>query len=334
MSIVALFNNKGGVGKTTVAYHLAHMMARIGCPTLAVDLDPQANLTASFLTDDELEFIWENRNPLRTVFHSIEPIKEGIGDMEPPEPLPVDTGLHVICGDLRLSLFEDKLSDAWPRCYEGDNSALRASTAFYRMIRVCAEQVGAAVVIVDVGPNLGAINRVALLAADYLVFPLEADMFSLQGLRNLGPTVNNWRENWRTILSKYQVPPIETPPGAMKPLGYVVLQHAVRLDRPVKSYERWFRRIPEEYRQSVLNQGEDMPPLEAPDPDPYCLATLRHYRSLIPMAHDARKPVFDLKPADGAIGGHAKLVETARKEFQDLASAIAQGVGAVCETFD
>ena len=62
-------------------------------------------------------------------------------------------------------------------------------------------------------------------------------------------------------------------------------------------------------------------------PRPLCLATLRHYRSLVPMAHDARKPVFDLTPADGALGGHAKLVETARQEFESLARSIVQRIG-------
>jgi chromosome partitioning protein len=55
-----LFNNKGGVGKTTLAYHLSHMLARIGYRTLAVDLDPQANLTSAFFEEDLLELIWNN----------------------------------------------------------------------------------------------------------------------------------------------------------------------------------------------------------------------------------------------------------------------------------
>ena len=48
MITIALFNNKGGVGKTTLAYHLAHMFRRLDYSVLAVDLDPQANLTSAF----------------------------------------------------------------------------------------------------------------------------------------------------------------------------------------------------------------------------------------------------------------------------------------------
>ena len=49
MKTLAFFNNKGGVGKTSLVYHLAWMFADHGIPVLAADLDPQANLTAMFL---------------------------------------------------------------------------------------------------------------------------------------------------------------------------------------------------------------------------------------------------------------------------------------------
>ena len=58
MKTIAFFNNKGGVGKTSMVYHLAWMYARLGVNVLAADLDPQANLTSMFLDDEELEPLW------------------------------------------------------------------------------------------------------------------------------------------------------------------------------------------------------------------------------------------------------------------------------------
>lgn len=112
----------------------------------------------------------------------------------------------------------------------------------------------------------------------------------------------------------------------MKPSGYVVLQHAVRLDRPVIAYSRWMQRIPQEYRKSILERAE---PLEGvtTDSDPNCLKTLKHYRSLMPLAQEARKPIFSLKPADGAIGGHVRAVQGCYNDFRDLAKRIAARVG-------
>jgi hypothetical protein len=108
----------------------------------------------------------------------------------------------------------------------------------------------------------------------------------------------------------------------MQPVGYVVLQHAIRMDRPVKAYDRWIARIPSEYRNYVLDEHNDtaMSVLD----DPYCLALLKHYRSLMPLAQEAHKPMFYLKPADGAIGAHVQAVQGAYLDFQKLAHEIAK----------
>ncbi|HEY7199188.1 MAG TPA: ParA family protein [Candidatus Dormibacteraeota bacterium] len=315
---IAFFNNKGGVGKTTLAYHLAHMVSRLGHRVLAVDLDPQANLTSAFFDEERMELIWEGGED-GTVFGAVEPILKGLGDIRVPEPAEVADNLWVLPGDLSLSRFEDRLSDSWPRGYEGDEAAIRVTTAFHRMSRVAASSVAADVVLLDVGPNLGAINRSALLAADWVVIPLAADLFSLQGLRNLGPTLRTWRANWQQNTFPRVPVGVDAPEGTMRPAGYVVLQHAVRLDRPVQAYDRWLRRIPAEFRQSVLADDEAPP---AADEDPYRLASLRNYRSLMPLAQDARKPMFDLRAADGALGSTGRYVETCEREFRKLARTV------------
>lgn len=320
---IALFSNKGGVGKTTLTYHLAHMTARLGWRVLAVDLDPQANLTSAFFDEDRLEEFWEPTSK-GTISSSVSPLIRHLGDVQIPKAQPAAERLWVIPGDLGLSTFEDSLSDAWPGSIVGDEGAIRVITAFHRLIQSCARQTNADVVFLDVGPNLGAINRSALLASDDLVVPLTADLFSLQGLRNLGPTLHRWRQAWQqTILPK--VPPdIDAPRGTMQPIGYVVLQHAVRLDRPVKAYDRWLRRIPTEFHEWVL---EDPDVAIDNATDPYQLASVRNYRSLMPLAEDARKPMFDLRAGDGALGSTGRLVQTCYREFRDLAERVMNAAG-------
>ena len=319
MTTVALFNNKGGVGKTTLAFHLAHMMARLGRRVVAADLDPQANLTSAFFDETQLELFWEPSSH-GTILNAVEPILRGLGDIQIPQIREAADRLWVLPGDLGLSRFEDRLSSAWPQGYDGDEAALRTTTAFHRVLHAAGDEVEAELVLIDVGPNLGAINRAALLAADYILIPLAADLFSLQGLRNLGPTLRSWRTSWHENVLKEHAPPgLDMPAGSMRPIGYVVLQHAVRLDRPVKAYDRWLRRIPTEFRRSVLGDAHPEP---AADPDPYRLATLRNYRSLMPLAQDVRKPMFDLRAADGALGSTARLVRTCFLEFEALAVAV------------
>ncbi len=330
--VIAFFNNKGGVGKTSLVYHLSWMYTELGLRIVAADLDPQANLTAAFLNEDRLEQLWPSGEHPDTIFGCIQPLMSGSGDIGKPHLEQVEYGtqqlslfgsqLALLAGDLLLSSFEDDLSDAWPRCYDRNERSFRVISAFWRIIQQAATDHKADVILIDLGPNLGAINRAALIAADFVAVPLSPDLFSLQGLRNLGPTLRKWRGEWEDRLKRNTISNIPLPQGKMQPIGYIVLQHAVRMDRPVKAYDRWIARIPEEYREYVLQETTSGSP--AVINDPYCLALLKHYRSLMPLAQEAQKPMFYLKPADGAIGAHTQAVQGAFLDFRNLALAIAK----------
>ena len=323
MRTIAFFNNKGGVGKTSLVYHLAWMFADRGIKTLAVDLDPQANLTSMFLDEERLEALWPDAEHTDTVYGAIRPILRGLGDIAVPHIEKITDKLGLIPGDLGLSRFEDKLSAAWPNCQLGDESAFRTMTAFHRLVQHGADD-GAELVLIDVGPNLGAINRSALIASDQVCLPLAPDLFSLQGLKNLGPTLNEWREVWTDLLKKAPAD-VPMPKGVMQPIGYIVMQHGIRDSRPVKAYQRWLDRIPQTYRESVLT--EDATSNISVADDPYMLALLKHYRSLMPMAMEANKPIFFLKSADGAIGSHQEAVASCYSDFKKLAGKIAANAG-------
>lgn len=322
MKTIAFFNNKGGVGKTSLVYHLAWMYAELGVQVIAADLDPQANLTSMFLAEDRLEELWSEDGRRETVYGALRPLLQGTGDVMEPHVERISDRIGLLVGDLSLSESEDELNSQWPRAMDRDPRAFRVISAFWRIIEAAARKAGAALVLIDVGPNLGAINRAALIAAEHVVIPLAPDLYSLQGLRNLGPRLRRWRQEWGERRARNPVPEISTPGGAMHAAGYVVLQHAVRLDRPVRAYDRWIQRIPEEYRVSVLNLPFDDRNISVEN-DPDCLATLKHYRSLMPLAQEARKPMFFLRAADGAIGGHAKAVQDCYRDFALLARKVA-----------
>jgi len=320
--IIAFFNNKGGVGKTSLVYHLSWMYADIGRRVLAADLDPQANLTAAFLEEERLEELWDDEDHARTIYGSIDPLLRGVGDIaEKPYAEEASEKIHLLVGDLALSRFEDELSQQWPLCLDGKERAFRVISAFWRIIQRVADDTDAEIVLMDLGPNLGAINRSALIAADYLAVPLVPDLFSLQGLKNLGPTIRRWRGEWRDRLDRNPVKDLALPKGRIEPIGYVVMQHAEKLGRPVMAYERWAKRIPTTYSEEVLGiqQQKDMG-----IDDPNRIGLIRHYRSLIPMAQEARKPIFHLTPADGAIGSHIKGVLEAKKNFKQVSMEIAR----------
>jgi len=330
--ILTFFNNKGGVGKTSLLYHLAWMFSDLGKRVIAVDLDPQSNLTAAFLDDDAIEALWEDSAVGSTMYRAVKPLT-GVADIVPAELQKIADGLFLIPGDVALSGYEDTLAEQWPNSM-GDNNLyrpMRILSSFWQVMQLSAASKQADIILVDIGPNLGAINRSVLIATDYVLIPLGADLFSLQGLRNLGPTLRSWNrawskrlDNWNNSHEKQDNPNFRLPDGKMRIVGYLTQQHGVRLDRPVKAYDKWINRIPQEYRKWVLDQ-EPGTSILAED-DPYRLATIKHYRGLAPMGQEARKPIFKLLSADGAIGSHAASVRDAEDDFRKLAQTIAQKI--------
>ncbi|MEZ4629467.1 MAG: AAA family ATPase [Deinococcales bacterium] len=337
---LAFFNNKGGVGKTTLVYHLAWMFAELGHRIIMADLDPQANLSSLALPEESLYDLISSEKS--TILQAIRPLIKGIGDID-QAPLKSllnehelygslfndEPQLYLIPGHLELSAYEDRLSDSWTKCLNRDESAFRHVSAFYRIIQQVAQDYRANICLIDVGPNLGAINRCALIAADAVIIPVAADLFSVIGMRNLGIRLKEWREQWQQRYHHRPADPsLNLPKQAMAPLGYIVSQHGIKEKRPVKSYLNWANEFPKTYREFVDPQLEGAIPASVEE-DSACLGLLKHYHSLAPMAMEAHKPIFLLKPADGAIGAHYQAVERAYRDFKDLAEKLLQVSGIV-----
>ncbi|WP_154855260.1 ParA family protein [Cyclobacterium xiamenense] len=319
MRKITFFNNKGGVGKTTTVYHVAWMLSEMGIKTIAVDLDPQSNLTSMFLTGERLEEIYENALPV-TVLDAINPIVNG----DPAVPVhleEINDYLRLIPGNLALSTFEDTLSDAWLKCLNSEIYSFRITSIFKTILDEAANRFGADVILIDVGPNLGAINRAVTISSDYIVMPVASDLFSIQGIKNLGTTLNAWKRQWgqRKELKPTNLT-VAIPENGMLPAGYIVMQYSAKESKPVKSYLKWANRIPKVYSEFVTSiHVMDTLSIEE---DSNCIGLLKHFRSLAPMSMEAHKPIFLLKPADGAIGAHVYAVKFSYTEFESLTNNI------------
>jgi chromosome partitioning protein len=340
LTTIAFFNNKGGVGKTSLVYHLAWMFSELGVRVIAADLDPQANLSSVMLKGERLEALLEGppiEGRARTIREAIGPLIEHEGDILAPHVEQVSarggecsSEIGLLCGDLRLHDFEDMLSSAWSECLDDKQTNARRGfqvmSSFYRLITAAAAGHGAELALIDVGPNLGPINRAALVASDFVVIPLAPDLFSLRGLENVGGTLSAWSEGWRSRLANARRAKVKLPEpmpgGTMRALGYVVLQGLAHSGRQPIAQRRYLDRIPGVYREAVLKR----PPSERPPAeDPNRLGIVKHYHSLIQLAQEARAPMFLLKPADGAIGAYSKNVIHAAETFDALARRIAAG---------
>lgn len=318
MKSIIFFNNKGGVGKTTTVYHVAWMLSNLGIKTIAIDLDPQSNLTSMFLSPERLEKVYESNLPL-TVLDSINPVVSG----DPYQPVHIEKineNLGLILGNLSLSIFEDKLSAAWLETLGGDSYSFKLTSIFNTIFKDATSQFNAEYLLIDVGPNLGAINRAVSISSDFIIMPVASDLFSLQGIKNLGQTLNKWKINWNDRLArKPDNVSFEIPTNLSKPIGYIVMQYSAKESRPVKSYLRWANKIPSVFSEYVLNSHTNVNSVED---DVNCIALLKHYRSLAPMSMESNKPIFLLKPADGAIGAHVYAVQKSYDDFEIMTKSI------------
>jgi chromosome partitioning protein len=145
--------------------------------------------------------------------------------------------LGLVPGDLLLSGAEQELSFAWASSLDRQLRAFRVTAAFATVAQRAAKQADAEIVLVDVGPNLGAINRAAMVASDHVVVPLRPDLYSLQGLRNLGPTLDDWRQGWSDRIQRApDRADLELPGGEMRRGGCLRNTGDLSLERPALRY--------------------------------------------------------------------------------------------------
>lgn len=225
MKILSIFNNKGGVGKTTLTYHLAHALAECGKKTLMIDLDPQCNLTIYSLTEEKIAEVWIPEDPyvedfktaresssetefrkisqdVRSVHFSLKPIEDGTEELKNfPPPASLKSNLDIVPGRLTLHMFEAKVAERFSSVYSGDPLSIRTATSVRSMAETYTKMYGYDVVILDTSPSLGALNRNILSQADAFLIPGNPDLFSLYGIRNIGSALALWKRQYESIFT-------------------------------------------------------------------------------------------------------------------------------------
>jgi len=333
---VAFFNNKGGVGKTTLACNFAAWEAQRGSSVLIVDLDPQCNSTQLVLTDDQWEEVYEDRpkSEQKTVMRLLRRFRAGESTLDLGAH---DNSVHsdrfavdVLPGHPSLSIFEDLLSESWAELRSGKPAGARRSIWLRTL---CESYEGTYdLVIVDVSPSLGAINRSVLVGSDAFVTPMAPDLFSLYALDNITEWFERWlgeyyhgrgeaQEQLKTI--DYDVTLPEPLPIQSGFLGYTIQQYVSRSSggeiRQTEAYEQHRREIPD--RAEALNKLSGLPGAIE-------LGTIPNMFSMIPLAQGCHAPLSALRKEDGLRGAQlsqqARYVEQLDKVFTKLSKRIAK----------
>lgn len=329
MQTIAFFNHKGGVGKTTMLFNTAIEMGRLGKKVLMVDFDAQANLTAIALDDERLDRLYEQGADALTVAHAFAPLVAGSGDVYPPEAQEVREGaVWLAAGDIRLSDFEAILPSAWTEALAGNERGFRVTSAPHRLIQGLGEAVDADYVFVDLGPNVGALNRAVLLASDYLIVPLASDLFSLRALPSVGGSLDTWIKQWATAQTVMPHIPFVIPAGRPKVLGYVSQQFNIYRGEATMAFSRWIERMPEALDEGLLGPLRNHPDGRGETlADPaasqgHALAELKNFHSLVPHAQTLRQAIFELRTDDVVRGAQVTRARQSEEQFKELCERI------------
>lgn len=321
------FNNKGGVGKTTLVANLgAELSINFSAKVLIVDADPQCNLTQYVLSDEETKDLYGQENP-DSIYTVIRPLSFGKGyESDLPIRHVENFGFDIIVGDPRLALQEDLLAGDWRDAKGGGMRGIRTTFVFAELIKK-ARELNYDFVFFDMGPSLGAINRAVLLAMEFFVVPMSIDVFSLWAIKNIGSTVSIWKKELDTGIRLSEEPSELSqlsPQGKLKFLGYVTQQHKersgydtiqlenteeeIKSKRRVKAYEDIGEVFPSKITEhlSKLYASKDMNPH---------LGDIRHLGSLAPKSQSQHVPMISVS----GTGNYTRLRKSARELYRDIA---------------
>ncbi len=335
---LCFFNNKGGVGKTTLACNVASYVAETeNLKVLLIDADPQCNATQLVLpneTTEELYMSETGSSAMDTLKQVLLPLLRGDASLGTSHkiagPETNKFSISMLPGHPDVALLEDRLSTNWTQFMGQDLGGARVSNWNTQLLSRLRSEYD--LIIYDVGPSLGALNRSILIGVDYFMAPMGCDIFSLIGIKNIA----NWIEQWRqyydqaysqvksrhtTTLSDYTDQVRGSSDVMARFVGYTVQQYITKTIRDEKratgAYEAILAQIPGEIAKSL---GPFIaPPLKI---DEVRLGDVPHMFSLVPLAQTAHTPIHKLSGGDGLSGGQYQQQRQYREFIGALSASL------------
>jgi cellulose biosynthesis protein BcsQ len=317
---LAIFNHKGGVGKTTLTVNIAAALAALGKRILLVDSDPQGNLTSYLVEESVVDDLLDNADSDQggTIWSALKPVAEATGELRLINPLERSTNTFLLPGDVRLSEFEQELGPMWNECFQRKPRGFRGTTALSRLVNQIAAQNQIDFIFYDAGPNIGPLNRVILLDSDYFIVPAACDLFSLRALKTLGHTLLGWISDWQTIL-ELAPEDMYILPGTPRFLGYIPQRFRTYTDRPASDYSKYLPRIEKSIGSDIVAVLKRADPSLVPESATGNeIGQVKDFGSLAVASQNQGVPIKDVK------AGTRKQRAEAAAVFQEIAQRIVE----------
>jgi len=320
-------NNKGGVGKTTLAFNCAMSFAKQGYKTVLVDLDPQCNLSRLAMGDNKFE---------KTLFSSVEKdiytvlkgVIEGGSDINLDVPfIPVSNSegnLSLMKGSVNLSLYENILVAAYGQAAAGQQLGYFQTSAIDRFLREKGLNNEIDIFVIDTSPSLSLLNQIIFLGSDYFVVPMMPDAFSVQRIENLGSMFEKWKQNWK-ITGKALSGNTESKfvlSGDGLFIGYIVNSYNVYSKQPIKDHRRWIEEIPKKVQHFLSEKHGRNGLVEKSWKN--SLAEIQDYGRIPAKCQELGVAIFDLDPncIEEIHIGTKENIEKSKEEFKNLSENI------------
>ena len=292
---LVFFNNKWGVGKTTIAYNTAVKFAEKWYKTVLVDLDAQCNLSRLALGEnfDKTLFSWDESN----IFGILKGIVQWWADVRHDiKPIQLQENLSIVSWSLNLSKYENLLISAYGQAASGETIWYFQTSAVNRYLSKLWLDDNVDIFIIDISPNLGLLNRIVLLWADYFITPLMPDAFSLQWIENLWSTYDEWKKNWKNTWRALagETPSSHVLDGEWLFVGYIVNSYNQYNKKPISSHEKWIKKIPQDIKKHISEKHCKNWLVEKSWKE--ALVHIKDYWELASDSHNSSKAIFNLEP--------------------------------------
>ena len=359
--LISLFNHKGGVSKTTTTFNLGWTFAKQGLKTLIVDADPQCNLTAYVLglqKKEEIDSFYKNVDN-DNIYARVSDII--LGNNVIPHPVKpcktLNDKLLMVAGHLSMSDLDISLATGitsgkflpFTRQFIG---------VFQKIVRQTAEHNNCEVILVDMSPNAGAMNRCILMSSDYFLIPTSPDFFSYQAIQSLGAMLPKWNEDFKEFRAQSVTNALPgKPPRMLGIISQKYRPYTRRLPREnllelfknndekkkqgiARSFREWIDKIQKASKNVLaknLNQHgmvikEESFTKHITDEAPYNLISIGDFNSLIALSQKYSKPVFEL--TDDELNFTGKVLEQMKEnqqQFKDSFHSLADRIRKLIE---